>query len=101
MSEYDQHGEERREHPQATVHTAKYTPWLWLIPALAVFFVGYLIVRYGFFGGGDITCISPRRAGSIDTARCVSGVRKSELCRRSPSTTSSSRSSCASRWMRP
>lgn len=56
MSEYDHHGEERREeHPEAHVYVARWTPWLWIVPALAIFFVGYLIVRYGFFGGGDIT----------------------------------------------
>lgn len=57
MSEYDHHDEERRreEHPEAHTYVAKWTPWLWIVPALAVFFVGFLIVRYGFFGGGDIT----------------------------------------------
>jgi paraquat-inducible protein B len=58
MSEYDHHGEERRqqpEHPEAKVQVAKWSPWIWIIPALAIFFVGYLIVRYGFFGGGDVT----------------------------------------------
>ncbi len=57
MSEYDHHEEERRHDPlpEATVHMRKWSPWIWIIPALAVFFVGYLIVRYGFFGGGDIT----------------------------------------------
>ena len=54
MSEYDEHDVERR-HSEATVHLPKWSPWVWIIPALAVFFVGYLIVRYGFFGGGDIT----------------------------------------------
>ena len=28
---------------------------MWVVPALTIFFVGYLVVRYGFFGGGDIT----------------------------------------------
>jgi paraquat-inducible protein B len=56
MSEYDHHEDERRgEHPEAVVHAGKWSPWLWIIPVVAVFFVGYLIVRYGFFGGGDIT----------------------------------------------
>jgi paraquat-inducible protein B len=58
MSEYDQHAEERRERrktPEANVHLGKWTPWVWLVPALAIFFAGFLIVRYGFFGGGDIT----------------------------------------------
>ena len=61
MSEYDDHETERRhpaegeEPPKAHVYVAKWTPWIWVVPALAIFFVGYLIVRYGFFGGGDIT----------------------------------------------
>lgn len=57
MSEYDQHERERRheETPEASVRMAKWTPWVWIVPALAIFFAGYLVVRYGFFGGGDIT----------------------------------------------
>ncbi|HEX6159689.1 MAG TPA: MlaD family protein [Thermoanaerobaculia bacterium] len=54
MSEYDNF-EERRKTPEAKVAMAKWSPWIWVIPVLAIFFVGYLIVRYGFFGGGDIT----------------------------------------------
>ncbi|MCU1347333.1 MAG: hypothetical protein JWO56_363 [Acidobacteria bacterium] len=41
--------------PHAKVHLAKWSPWVWIIPVLAIFFAGYLVVRYGFFGGGDIT----------------------------------------------
>lgn len=57
MSEYDDIGDRRHEKPpeEATVHTTKWGPWVWIVPVLAVFFVGYMIVRYGFFGGGDIT----------------------------------------------
>jgi paraquat-inducible protein B len=59
MSEYDHHDEERdrrQEAPvEAKVHLAKWSPWLWIVPALAIFFAGWLVVRYGFFGGGDIT----------------------------------------------
>jgi paraquat-inducible protein B len=59
MSEYDKHDADRKEETpreaRAEVHIAKWSPWLWIIPALAIFFVGYLIVRYGFFGGGDVT----------------------------------------------
>lgn len=57
MSEYDEHEEERRKErpPEAAVHVAKWSPWVWVIPAVAVFFAGWLVVRYGFFGGGDIT----------------------------------------------
>src|SRR5207253_1171990 len=57
VSEYDQHDAERRKAPtpEAKVHLAKWSPWIWIVPALAVFIAGFLIVRYGFFGGGDIT----------------------------------------------
>lgn len=58
MSEYDHHEDERRTHEppeEATVHTSKWSPWIWIVPVLAIFFVGWLIVRYGFFGGGDVT----------------------------------------------
>jgi paraquat-inducible protein B len=48
MSQYD-------EPPEATVQAPKWSPWIWIIPVLAIFFVGWLVVRYGFFGGGDIT----------------------------------------------
>lgn len=41
--------------PQAKVHLAKWSPWLWIVPAVAIFLAGWLVVRYGFFGGGDIT----------------------------------------------
>jgi paraquat-inducible protein B len=57
VSEYDQHDVERRKTPtpEAKVHLAKWSPWIWIVPALAVFIAGYLIVRYGLFGGGTIT----------------------------------------------
>ncbi|MHB8998017.1 MAG: MlaD family protein, partial [Thermoanaerobaculia bacterium] len=57
MSEYDNLEEERRkpDAPRARVAMAKWSPWIWVVPVLAIFFVGYLVVRYGFFGGGDIT----------------------------------------------
>jgi paraquat-inducible protein B len=56
MSEYDAHDRERRhEEPEANVEAPKWSPWIWIIPVLAIFFVGWLVVRYGFFGGGDIT----------------------------------------------
>jgi paraquat-inducible protein B len=57
MSEYDSVDQNRRkaEEPTADVHVRHWSPWVWVVPALAIFFVGYLIVRYGFFGGGDIT----------------------------------------------
>jgi paraquat-inducible protein B len=46
---------EHEEAPRARVHLAKWSPWVWIIPAIAIFFAGFLVVRYGFFGGGDIT----------------------------------------------
>jgi paraquat-inducible protein B len=60
MSEYDDVEKDRRKESPPTEHEArvrvpKWSPWIWVVPALAIFFVGYLIVRYGFFGGGDIT----------------------------------------------
>jgi len=56
MSEYDHHDDERRERPpEAKVHTAKWSPWIWIVPAMAIFIATWLVVRYGFFGGGDIT----------------------------------------------
>lgn len=56
MSEYDHHHEERRQPAkEAQVHIAKWSPWIWLVPAVAVLIAGWLVVRYGFFGGGDIT----------------------------------------------
>jgi paraquat-inducible protein B len=57
VSEYDQHNVERRKEPapEAKVHLSKWSPWIWIVPAVAVFAAGYLIVRYGFFGGGTIT----------------------------------------------
>jgi paraquat-inducible protein B len=55
MSEYDdQKKKDAEETPKAKVHLAKWSPWIWVVPALAIFFVGWMIVRYGF-SGGDIT----------------------------------------------
>jgi len=48
MSEYDHHDDERRAQPEpspeAKVHLAKWSPWLWVVPALAIFFVGSWLV---------------------------------------------------------
>ena len=60
MSNYDDQvplrtKKEREEDRQAEVHLARWSPWIWIIPVLAIFLVGWLIVRYGFMGGGDIT----------------------------------------------
>jgi paraquat-inducible protein B len=58
MSEYDDVDKDRRKPEtaaQARVRVRHWSPWIWVVPALAIFFAGYLIVRYGFFGGGDIT----------------------------------------------
>ncbi len=51
----DAEKEREQEETQARVRTAKWSPWVWVVPAVAIFFVGWLIVRYGFMGGGDIT----------------------------------------------
>lgn len=55
MTEYrhDEPGEQ--EVAQAKVKSARWSPWVWVVPAIAILFVGWLVVRYGFFGGGDIT----------------------------------------------
>ena len=59
MSEYDDPAADRRnpdeKSEKASVHLSKWSPWIWLVPVLTIFFVGWLVVRYGFFGGGDIT----------------------------------------------
>jgi paraquat-inducible protein B len=47
--------EHSQEEAQARVKVAKWSPWVWVVPAIAILFVGWLIVRYGFFGGGDVT----------------------------------------------
>ena len=56
MSEYDheQDGESRVDTAQARVQVARWSPWVWIVPVIALFIVGWLVVRYGF-GGGDIT----------------------------------------------
>lgn len=56
MSEYDHHDAERRKPApaEAHVHVAHWSPWIWIVPLVAIFFAGWLVVRYGFFGGGDI-----------------------------------------------
>ena len=65
MSEYDDIDHRRKddapddrrqdETPEAVVHAGKWSPLIWIVPVLAIFVAGWLIVRYGFFGGGDIT----------------------------------------------
>lgn len=58
MSEYPVDPRERArnnaEAAEARVTVARWNPWVWIIPVLAIFFVGWLIVRYGM-GGGDVT----------------------------------------------
>lgn len=43
-----------QEAAQARVNVASWSPWVWIVPAVALLIVGWLIVRYGF-GGGDVT----------------------------------------------
>lgn len=58
MSEYGPHHHEEHEDQvaaQARIKVAKWSPWVWIVPAVAILVVAFLVVRYGFFGGGDIT----------------------------------------------
>lgn len=55
MTEYHDDEESREQTEEARVQVAKWSPWVWVVPAIAIFFAGWLVVRYGFFGGGDIT----------------------------------------------
>ena len=56
MSDYDQLDKRRTAAPpEARVTVRKWSPWIWIVPLLAMSVVGYLIVRYGVLGGGDIT----------------------------------------------
>lgn len=58
---YDPPAEPREENPRdeetprARVHPVEWSPWLWILPVAALLFVGWLVVRYGVFGGGDVT----------------------------------------------
>jgi paraquat-inducible protein B len=58
MSEYPvdprEHERNKEEAAEARVTVGRWNPWVWIVPVLAIFFVGWLIVRYGM-GGGDIT----------------------------------------------
>ena len=56
MTEYrDRENEIEQADTQARVKVARWSPWVWVVPVIAIFFVGWLVVRYGFFGGGDVT----------------------------------------------
>jgi paraquat-inducible protein B len=56
MTEYPEKPEAQDpEAARARVHLAKWSPWVWVVPVVAIFFVGWMVVRYGFMGGGDIT----------------------------------------------
>jgi paraquat-inducible protein B len=57
MSDYEHEREQRQEADatQARVGRAKWSPWVWVVPAVAIVIAGWLVVRYGFFGGGDVT----------------------------------------------
>ena len=59
MTEFEHEKEDRRHEEedadQAQVKVGRWSPWVWIVPVVAIFLVGYLVVRYGFFGGGDIT----------------------------------------------
>ena len=48
MSEYDHHEERRHDAPpEAKVHIAKWSPWIWIVPAIAVFVAGWLAYGEG------------------------------------------------------
>lgn len=56
MTDHDvTHTHEEDETPRAHVHTREWSPWIWIIPAAALVIVGWIVVRYGVFGGGDVT----------------------------------------------
>ncbi|HEU5163582.1 MAG TPA: MlaD family protein [Thermoanaerobaculia bacterium] len=57
MTENDERTEPvpAEETPRARLHVAEWSPWVWILPAAALLFVGFLVIRYGVFGGGDIT----------------------------------------------
>lgn len=46
---------EDEQSPEARVHVSRWPAWIWIVPLLAIFVVGFLVVRYGFFGGRDVT----------------------------------------------
>ncbi|MGA7616884.1 MAG: MlaD family protein [Thermoanaerobaculia bacterium] len=45
----------KEETPRAHVHTSEWSPWIWVVPVVALVLVGWLVIRYGFFGGADVT----------------------------------------------
>ncbi len=47
--------DEPEHHPEAKLHLGKWSPWLWIIPIAALLVAAWLVVRFGYFGGGDIT----------------------------------------------
>ncbi|HEX2165421.1 MAG TPA: MlaD family protein, partial [Thermoanaerobaculia bacterium] len=48
-------GPAAEETPEARVHPIEWSPWIWLLPALAILAVGWFVVRYAVFGGGEVT----------------------------------------------
>lgn len=46
---------DRVEAPEARVHETRWSSWVWILPLLAIAIVAWLVVRYGYFGGGDVT----------------------------------------------
>lgn len=40
---------------RARVHPVEWSPWVWVLLIVALVLVGWLVVRYVFFGGGDVT----------------------------------------------
>jgi paraquat-inducible protein B len=54
-TERDDAGDSGERLHRARVHPTEWSPWLWALPVAAVIFVGWLVVRYAFLGGGEIT----------------------------------------------
>jgi paraquat-inducible protein B len=40
---------------RARVHPVEWPPWIWILLVVALVLVGWLVVRYLFFAGGDVT----------------------------------------------
>ena len=78
MTENDDRNEPvpAEETPRARLHVAEWSPWVWILPAAALIFVGFLVIRYGVFGGGDITVRFARRGDSRGTARSDTRARR-------------------------
>ncbi|HEX2255060.1 MAG TPA: MlaD family protein [Thermoanaerobaculia bacterium] len=48
-------GRPEEEAPRARVHPVEWSPWIWILPLAAILVVGWFVMRYTVFGGGEIT----------------------------------------------